>query len=66
VRAFRFPVHPTLDEQKQLAAVMKASKATIAALVNRQAALSDLKKSLMHDLLIGRIRVREMSTVDAS
>jgi type I restriction enzyme S subunit len=57
VRAFRFPVPPTLDEQRQITAVMKASKATLAGLLDKQAALHELKKSLMHDLLIGRVRV---------
>ena len=59
VRAFRFPLPPTTEEQRQIATVIKASKATIAALVNRNAALSDLKKSLMHDLLTGRVRVHK-------
>lgn len=57
VCAFRFPVPPTLDEQRQIAAVMKASKATLAGLLDKQAALRELKKSLMHDLLTGRVRV---------
>lgn len=57
VRAFRFPVPPTLDEQRQIVAVMKASKAAIDAHAKRKAALSELKKALMHDLLTGRVRV---------
>lgn len=60
VRAFRFPVPPTLEEQQEIVAVMKASKATIAALVAKQAALAELKNSLMHDLLTGRVRVRDI------
>lgn len=63
VRAFRFPVPPTLDEQRQIAAVMKASKATIAALSNKQAAVHELKKALMHDLLTGRVRVPNAAQV---
>ncbi|MGC3975635.1 MAG: restriction endonuclease subunit S [Nitrospira sp.] len=66
VRAFRFPVPPTVDEQKEIVTVMKASKATISALSNKEAALSELKKSLMHDLLTGRIRARDGSKVPAS
>lgn len=66
VRAFRFPVPPTVDEQRQIVAVMKASKDTIAALMKKQAALSELKKSLMHDLLTGRVRVRVIWKVAAS
>jgi type I restriction enzyme S subunit len=61
VRAFRFPVPPTLAEQQQIVAVMKASKATNAALLSKQTALSELKKSLMHDLLTGRVRVNAES-----
>jgi type I restriction enzyme S subunit len=57
VRAFRFPVPPTLKEQREIVAVVKASKAKISALTNKQIALSELKKSLMHDLLTGRMRV---------
>src|SRR5439155_14328049 len=57
VRAFRFPVPPTLDEQRKIAAVMKASKATLAGLLDKQTALHELKKALMHDLLTGRVRV---------
>lgn len=66
VRAFRFPVPPTLEEQRQIVAVMKASKAKIAALTNKQAALSELKKSLMHDLLTGRVRVTNAIKAAAS
>ena len=66
VRAFRFPAPPTVEEQQQIVAVMKASKATVAALVDKQAILSELKKSLMHDLLTGRVRVRDASTAAAS
>lgn len=61
VRAFRFPVPPTLAEQRQIVSVMKASKATIAALAMKAAALETLKKSVMHDLLTGRVRVRDTS-----
>lgn len=57
VRAFRFPLPPTVGEQRQIVEVMKAAKATLGALLARQTALSELKKALMHDLLTGRIRV---------
>lgn len=56
VRAFRFPL-PPLDEQGQIADAMSASKATIRALESKVAALAQLKKSLMHDLLTGTVRV---------
>jgi len=66
VRAFRFPVPPTVKEQQEIVGVMKGSKTTIAAFVAKQAALAELKKSLMHDLLSGRVRVRDIAKVDAS
>ncbi|HWQ38353.1 MAG TPA: restriction endonuclease subunit S [Burkholderiales bacterium] len=65
VRAFRFPVPPTVKEQQDIVRVMKASKATIAVLIAKQVALAELKKSLMHDLLTGRVRVRDVATVAA-
>jgi type I restriction enzyme S subunit len=56
VRAFPFPL-PPLKEQEQIADVMGASKATLRALKSKCAVLEQLKKSLMHDLLTGRVRV---------
>jgi type I restriction enzyme S subunit len=65
VRAFPFPVPPTVEEQQEIVGVMKASKATISALEEKQVALAELKKSLMHDLLTGRVRIRDASKVAA-
>lgn len=56
VRAFRFPL-PPLDEQRQIVEVVHASKAKIRALEQKQAALRQLKQSLMHDLLTGQVRI---------
>lgn len=56
VRAFAFPL-PPLKEQEKIADVMNASKATLRALTSKCAHLEQLKKSLMHDLLTGRVRV---------
>jgi type I restriction enzyme S subunit len=56
VRAFRFPL-PPMNEQGQIADAMSASKATIRAIESKIAALTQLKKSLMHDLLTGTVRV---------
>lgn len=66
VRAFRFPVPPRIEEQQEIVAVMKASKTGISALVTKEEALAELKKSLMHDLLTGRVRVRNVAKVAAS
>jgi type I restriction enzyme S subunit len=57
VRAFTFPLPPTLDEQRQIADIMKAAKAKTAALVEKEKALTELQKSLANDLLTGRVRV---------
>ena len=56
VRAFRFPL-PPLNEQAQIAEMMAASKTTMASLKRKAEALQQLKKSLMHDLLTGTVRV---------
>ena len=56
VRAFTFPL-PSPPEQEQIIEAMGASKATLSALRNKRSALEQLKKSLMHDLLTGTVRV---------
>ncbi len=56
VRAFRFPV-PPLPEQEQIVAIIAAAKATLQSLMQKESALQQLKKSLMHDLLTGKVRV---------
>jgi len=56
VRAFRFPV-PPLSEQEQIVAIVAAAKAKLRGLMQKEVALQQLKKSLMHDLLTGKIRV---------
>ncbi len=58
VRAFKFPVPPTTEEQREVAAIMKAAKAKLAGLLRKEHALAQLKKSLMHDLLTGWVRVK--------
>lgn len=57
LRAFRFPV-PEPTEQEEIENVMKAAKATVKALSEKESALLTLKKSLMHDLLTGAVRVK--------
>lgn len=63
VRAFQFPVPPTTKEQRQIAAIMKAAKARLAALVQKERALAELRKSLMHDLLTGTKRVNNLQPI---
>lgn len=57
LRAFRFPV-PEPTEQEEIENVMKAVKATVKALADKESALLTLKRSLMHDLLTGAVRVK--------
>jgi type I restriction enzyme S subunit len=57
VRAFQFPVPPTTEEQREVVAIMKAAKARLAGLLQKERALGELKKSLMRDLLTGVVRV---------
>jgi type I restriction enzyme, S subunit len=65
VRAFQFPVPPTTAEQREIVAIMKAAKGTLAGLSAKIDALHELKKSLMHDLLTGRVRVKSSAEASA-
>jgi len=56
VRAFRFPV-PPLSEQEQIITIVAAAKAKLNGLIQKDSVLQQLKKSLMHDLLTGKVRV---------
>ncbi len=60
LRAFRFAV-PPLEEQREIVKVIKAAKARIEALKQKQEAFYELKKSLMHDLLTGKVRVNHIN-----
>jgi type I restriction enzyme S subunit len=62
VRAFRFPVPPTIAEQEEIVGVMEVVKATISALAARQTALNALAAALAADLLAGRVRVSQNAT----
>ena len=66
VRAFQFPIPPTVSEQRQIVEIMTSSKSILAELLRKETALRNLKKSLMHDLLTGRVRVHDVSQVPAS
>jgi type I restriction enzyme S subunit len=66
VRAFRFPVPPSTAEQREIITIMKASKGALAGLLTKRDALFGLKKSLMHDLLTGRIRLPRLIEADAA
>ena len=61
VRAFRFPLPPTTLEQRQIADVVARSKSLSLALSHKEAILRELKSSLMHDLLTGKVRVGDVA-----
>lgn len=60
VRAFRFPV-PPVPEQQQIAGIISAAKATLQGYIRKEEALNQLKRSLMHDLLTGKVRANNLS-----
>lgn len=59
LRAFRFPL-PPLPEQRKIVEVVQAAKAKTNALMAKKAALEELKKSLMYDLLTGAVRTTDL------
>ena len=61
VRAFQFPLPPTTSEQRQIVDIVTQAKAMSVALSMKEAGLRELKKSLMHDLLTGKVRVGEIA-----
>jgi type I restriction enzyme S subunit len=56
LRSLLLPL-PPLDEQREIARILQAVDAKIAAEQARRAVLEDLFKSLLHELMSGRIRV---------
>jgi type I restriction enzyme, S subunit len=54
-----------LDEQREIAAMLEAADAVVRSHRPVLVAQQQLKKSLMHDLLTGRVRVRPVSEVTA-
>lgn len=53
VRAFQFPIPPTLDEQGEIVTIIGGVKRTLAALRAKEEALMQLKAALLGDLLSG-------------
>jgi len=56
IATYRIPL-PPLDEQREIARILQAVDAKIAAEQARRAALEELFKTLLHALMSGRIRV---------
>jgi len=57
---------PSKAEQHTIAELAQRQRQHVAALVAKQVRIEALKKSLMHDLLTGRVRVGDASKVTAS
>jgi type I restriction enzyme S subunit len=66
IRLLRLPVPAHEHEQTRIIELARASRNHIDALVAKVAALEALKRSLIHDLLTGRVRVRDTSKAAAS
>lgn len=66
IRLLRLPVPTDRDEQTRIVELAGVCRKHVDALVAKQAQLEALKKSLMHDLLTGRVRVRDAFKVAAS
>jgi type I restriction enzyme S subunit len=66
IRLLRLPVPASEDSQARIVELAGASRAHVDVLRTKAGALQELKKSLMHDLLTGRVRVTNAVKVAAS
>jgi type I restriction enzyme S subunit len=66
IRLLQLPVPSTKDQQMRIVELAQALRNRVDALEAKGTALEVLKKSLMHDLLTGRVRVRDVVQVAAS
>jgi type I restriction enzyme S subunit len=66
IRLLRLPVPASEDAQASIVELAGASRAHVDVLRTRAGALEELKKSLMHDLLTGRVRVTDTIKAAAS
>jgi type I restriction enzyme S subunit len=57
IRSFPIPL-PPLDEQREIARILQAVDAKIAAEERRRAALEEVFKTLLHQLMTGKVRVK--------
>jgi type I restriction enzyme S subunit len=65
-RELPLPIPPTMDEQEEIVSVVSAAQRQIDLLADVGAVQQQLKRSLMHDLLTGRVRLPDASKVAAS
>ncbi len=63
VRAFAFPIPPTLREQEEIVALINSAKATERSLGEKVDAVRTLRKTLLDELLSGDVRVSTDSAV---
>ena len=66
IRLIRLPVPVSQDAQKQIVELAKGFRLLVDNLIGKTEALEDLKRSLMHDLFTGKVRVRDAWKVAAS
>lgn len=59
IRLISLPVPDGIGAQESIVQVSNACRSHFDVLQNKMVALTELKKALMHDLLTGRVRVRE-------
>ena len=66
IRLIRIPVPVSRNAQEQIVELAKGFRLLIDSLEAKAQALSNLKRSLMHDLLTGKVRVGDVSKAFAS
>ena len=66
IRLIRIPVPVSRNAQEQIVELAKGFRLLIDSLETKARALSNLKRSLMHDLLTGKVRVGDVSKAFAS
>ncbi|MDR1463602.1 MAG: restriction endonuclease subunit S [Azoarcus sp.] len=60
LRTIEFPLPPTLDEQREIVAILDAIDRKIALHRQKRAVLEELFQSLLHKLMTGEIRVADL------
>lgn len=61
IRLLSIPVPQTKDEQERVVKIARSCRAYVHSIQQKLTALTELKKSLMHDLLTGKVRVNNLS-----
>jgi type I restriction enzyme S subunit len=61
IRLLSIPVPKSINKQEHIIELARTCRAHIAGVQQKLAALAELKKSLMHDLLSGKVRVNHLN-----